>query len=105
MLKAVVYATLVALLTVVSVDKVCCVDGCTDSTAASDIAASPDAGRPSDGDHVHTCVLCVMGIEAAPAQRPLSPLTIVGELRPPTMPRPQAAPLALLDHPPRSRSL
>jgi hypothetical protein len=122
-LKGVAWVTLMALLTLVSVDRVVCADGCTDSEdGVADGRTAGDAGRNSgagggcDRDcdsgsgggqatvpaHPHSCVLCTTGLEAPVALPTLSPLGIIGRL---TVAAPRSAasiPPPLLDHPPRS---
>jgi hypothetical protein len=111
-----------ALLTLVSVDRVVCADGCTDS--GSGIADSRTSGH-DDGDddasncdcdskfasdsgcgasvpdHPHSCVLCTTGIDAPVALPTLNPLGLIGGLAAPALPIATSVPPPLLDHPPR----
>lgn len=124
MLKGVAWVTLMALLTLVSVDRVACADGCTDSgsgIADSRMSGHADGEGNSDGcdcdsrsgadggcehatvpDHPHSCVLCTTGLEAPVTLPTLSPLGIIGRLAAPALPAAASVPPPLLDHPPRS---
>ena len=68
-LRLVAALTLAAFTLLVSVDKMCCPDGCTESGAASTESVPHDA--------VHTCVLCVLGLEIPTAALSLEPLSLV----------------------------
>jgi hypothetical protein len=104
-----------ALLTLVSVDRVVCADGCTESRsgiADSRIAGDADEDCDSDcdctsghatiPDRPHECVLCTSGLEAPVALPTLSPLGIIGRLPASALPIATSVPPPLLDHPPRS---
>jgi hypothetical protein len=102
-----------ALLTLVSVDRVVCADGCTDSgngaadsrTAGGDGCGrdcDPDSGQATVPDHPHSCVLCTTGLDAPVALPTLSPLGIIGRLIVSALPIATSVPPPLLDHPPRS---
>jgi hypothetical protein len=95
-LRFIAAVTLAAFTLLVSMDKVCCPDGCTSRS-----------GEPASTESVphspaHTCVLCVLGIEAATVEFSLKPLADVS-----TVPAaiiawlPVGVPLPL-DHPPRT---
>lgn len=114
-----------ALLTLVSVDRVVCADGCTDSESgvadsltgghadgdddASDCDCDCDSSSASDSgcehatipDHPHSCVLCTTGLDAPVALPTLNPLGIIGRLAAPALPIAASVPPPLLDHPPR----
>jgi hypothetical protein len=87
--------TLVAFLVLVAGDKICCPDGCTDRSNGTASTASV----PHDG--LHTCVLCMLGVEAADAPRSDTPgdvVTSVAHALTPALPNGVAL---ALDHPPR----
>jgi hypothetical protein len=87
--------TLVAFLVLVGGDKICCPDGCTDRNSS---AASTES-VPHHG--LHTCVLCVMGVETTDALRSDVPISVVSSVVAALIPAlPTGIPL-LLDHPPR----
>lgn len=108
------------LLTLVSVDRIVCADGCTESRSgiAGDARTAGDADRNSGcdrngdsdcdsgtataPDHPHTCVLCMTGLDEPSALPTLSPLGIIGRLTAIPMPIARSIPPPLLDHPPRS---
>ncbi len=116
MLKGVAWVTLMALLTLVSVDRVVCADGCTDSgngvadcrmagdagDTGCDCDSDRDSGEATVPDHPHSCVLCTTGLEAPVALPTLSPLGLVGRLTVSALPITTSVPPPLLDHPPRS---
>ena len=87
--------TLVAFILLVGGDKICCPDGCTDrSNGTASTESVPH-------DALHTCVLCVLGVEAADAPRSDNPAGLVASVVPAlTPPLPNGIPLSL-DHPPR----
>jgi hypothetical protein len=108
-LKGVAWVTLMALLTLVSVDRVVCADGCTesrsgiaDSRTACDVDCDCDSGQATVPDHPHSCVLCTTGLAAPVALPTLSPLGIIGRLTVSALPIATSVPPPLLDHPPRS---
>ena len=87
--------TLVAFILLVGGDKICCPDGCTDrSNGTASTESVPH-------DALHTCVLCVLGVEGADALRSDNPAGFVASVVPGlTPPLPNGIPLSL-DHPPR----
>src|SRR5262245_12566697 len=98
--KGVAWVVLMALLTLVSVDRVVCADGCTDSGAASACDCDETAPVP---DSPHSCVLCTTGLEEPPLTLPtLSPLGLIGSLTVEAWHSVASVPPPLLDHPPRS---
>ena len=95
MVRSVWGVTLVAFMLLVGGDKICCPDGCTDeSNTAPSSESAPHSG-------LHTCVLCVLGVEATDTRCPDTPAgevsSVVAALTPPL---PNGIPLSL-DHPPR----
>lgn len=87
--------TLVAFALLAGTDKFCCPDGCTAQTDKS----APTQSGPHPAPH--TCVLCVLGVEAADAPRSDIPVGLVASVVPAlTPPLPTGIPLSL-DHPPR----
>ena len=70
-LRLVAALTLAAFTLLVSVDKVCCPDGCTGKSG--DAAASTESAPHSV---THTCVLCV-GVESTDVQLSLEPFATV----------------------------
>jgi hypothetical protein len=88
--------TLAAFTLLVSADKICCPDGCTGKSG------EPVSTESVPHSAAHTCVLCVLGVEAPTVQFSLKPLADVS-----TVPAaiiawlPVGAPLPL-DHPPRN---
>lgn len=70
-LRLVAALTLAAFTLLVSVDKVCCPDGCTGKSG--DAAASTESAPRSV---THTCVLCV-GVESTDVQLSLEPFATV----------------------------
>jgi hypothetical protein len=111
-LKGVAWVTLMTLLTLVSVDRVVCADGCTESQNGiagdartdgdSDCNSDCDSGTATIPDHPHACVLCTTGLDEPSALPALSPLGIVGRLTAAALPIATSLPPPLLDHPPRS---
>jgi hypothetical protein len=117
-LKGVAWVTLMTLLTLVSVDRVVCADGCTESRSGiagntrteGDADCNSDCDRDSDcasgtatvPDHPHSCVLCTTGLDEPGALPTLSPLGIIGRLTAAALPSARSIPPPLLDHPPRS---
>ena len=65
--------TLAAFTVLVIVDKVCCPDGCTKQGHAASTTSVPHSA-------VHTCVLCVLGVETPTASLSLKPLGLVSEV-------------------------
>jgi hypothetical protein len=87
--------TLVAFIVLVGGDKICCPDGCTDRSNGTPSTESV----PHDG--LHTCVLCMLGVEAVDAPRSDTPSGVVTSVVPALTPSlTNGIPLAL-DHPPR----
>ena len=87
--------TLVAFALLAGTDRFCCPDG---YTAQTDKPASTQS-EPHSAPH--TCVLCVLGVEAADAPRSDTPAGLVASVAPAlTPPLPNGIPLSL-DHPPR----
>src|SRR4051812_4855941 len=94
LVRAVAVLILVAFTALVSVDKVCCPDGCTDR---SDTPVSTESG-PYHA--THTCVLCV-GVDAPIVLLPVKPFTAVSPVAAVLTPSlPIGAP-ERVDHPPR----
>lgn len=95
-LRFVAVITLAAFTLLVGADRICCPDGCTDR------GDEPDAPESVPHSTAHTCVLCVLGVEAPAVQLSLKPLTSVSAVLPPGIAwLPVGTPLAL-DHPPRN---
>jgi hypothetical protein len=89
-------ATLAAFTLLVSMDKICCPDGCTDS------GGEPVSTQSVPHNPAHTCVLCVLGVEAATVEFSLKPLADVSIVPAAIIAwLPVGAPLPL-DHPPRT---
>ena len=88
-LKGLAWVALIALLTLVCVDRVVCVDGCTESPTGL-------------ADGAHSCVLCTSGLDAPVELPTLSPLGIIGSFAVPALPPTTSVPPPILDHPPRS---
>jgi hypothetical protein len=87
--------TLVAFMLLVGGDKICCPDGCTDGNNGTASTESVPHNGP------HTCVLCVLGVEAVDAPRSDTPAGLVSSVVPALTPSlPNGIPLSL-DHPPR----
>jgi hypothetical protein len=87
--------TLVAFILLVGGDKICCPDGCTDRSNGTASTESVPHDAP------HTCVLCVLGVEAADAPRSDAPAGVVSSVGAALTPSlPNGMPLSL-DHPPR----
>jgi hypothetical protein len=87
--------TLVAFILLVGGDKICCPDGC---TGRSNGTASTES-VPHDA--LHTCVLCVLGVEATDVRSADTPGGVVSPIDPALTPSlPTGIPLSL-DHPPR----
>jgi hypothetical protein len=95
LVRALAVLILVAFTVLVSVDKICCPDGCTDSRSDTPVSTE------SSPHHVtHTCVLCV-GVDAPILLLPVKPFTArspVAAVLTPSLPI--GAP-ARVDHPPR----
>jgi hypothetical protein len=87
------------MLTLVSVDKLCCPDGCTD--LAPQAADHLDERAPDGHEDVSTCVLCVMGVEAAIELKPLQALGFTGTATPLSDSRIPLDPAFHVYHPPR----
>lgn len=96
MIRCIATITVAAFLTLVAVDQVCCPDGCTDQTHS---ASTSDDALPNDS--LHTCVLCVLGVEPAVSAPQLEPLALVGTSLPALTPSVRLAPPPLPYHPPR----
>jgi hypothetical protein len=95
-LRFIAAVTLAAFTLLFCMDKVCCPDGC---TGRSD---EPVSTESVPHNPVHTCVLCVLGIEAATVQFSLTPLADVSIVPAAIIAwLPIGAPLPL-DHPPRT---
>ena len=95
MARCVAIVTLLAFALVAGTDKFCCPDGCTAQTEKAASTQSEPHSAP------HTCVLCVLGVEAADAQRSDNPAGIVSSVAAALTPSlPNGVPLSL-DHPPR----
>jgi hypothetical protein len=127
-LKGVAWVTLMTLLTLVSVDRVVCADGCTESRNGiagdarthgddecnadgdcdserdcnSDGDSDCNSGAATTSDHPHACVLCTSGLDEPSALPSLSPLGIIGRLTVAALSNVTSVPPPLLDHPPRS---
>jgi len=69
-LRLVAALTLAAFTLLVSVDKVCCPDGCTENSGAVATESVPHTVA-------HTCVLCVLGVETAIPPLSLHPPALV----------------------------
>jgi hypothetical protein len=79
----------------VSVDKICCPDGCTDSS-------DKPVSSQSIPQHVtHTCVLCV-GVDAPTISMPMKPFTAVSTVTVALTPALPSGTPGRVDHPPRA---
>jgi hypothetical protein len=93
--RAVAILILVAFTMLVSVDKICCPDGCTDG---SDGPVSSQSVPP----HVtHTCVLCV-GVDAPMISVPMKPFAAVSTVTVALTPALPSGTPGRVDHPPRA---
>jgi hypothetical protein len=87
--------TLVAFMLLVAGDKICCPDGCTDTSERSPMTESVPH------DDAHTCVLCVLGVESADTPPSDTPAELVATIVPALTPSLHAGIPLALDHPPR----
>jgi hypothetical protein len=95
LLRTVAVLILVAFTMLVSVDKICCPDGCTDRSDR------PVSSEPIPQHVTHTCVLCV-GVDAPMISIPMKPSTAVSTVTMALTPAlPSGAPCRV-DHPPRA---
>jgi hypothetical protein len=95
LVRLVAVLIVVAFTTLVSVDKICCPDGCTDRS-----------DRPVSTESVphqvtHTCVLCV-GVDAPIVLLPAKPFTAVSTVTAALTPSLPAGAPGHVDHPPRA---
>jgi hypothetical protein len=87
--------TLLAFVLLVGGDRICCPDGCTDTSKHAPLTESVPHSGP------HTCLLCTLGVEAPDAPRSDTPAELVSDVTPaPSATLPNGIPLSL-DHPPR----
>jgi hypothetical protein len=85
----------VAFTMLVSVDKICCPDGCTDRSD------KPVSTEPAPHQVAHTCFLCV-GVDRPIVLLPVEPFTAVSSVTAASsLPLPAGTP-DQVDHPPRA---
>ncbi|OFW29652.1 MAG: hypothetical protein A3H97_01800 [Acidobacteria bacterium RIFCSPLOWO2_02_FULL_65_29] len=95
MLRFIAAVTLAGFTLLVSADTFCCPDGCTDS---SDEPVSTESVPHGEA---HTCVLCVLGVEASVMHLSLEPLADVSIISAATVAWLLVGSPLTLDHPPR----
>jgi hypothetical protein len=94
-LRLLAVVLLAAFTMLVSVDKICCPDGCTDRRD------KPVPSESAPHHATHTCVLCV-GVDGPPVSMPTKPFTAMSTVTAaPTPALPSGTP-GRVDHPPRA---
>ena len=94
-MRLVAAATLVAFTLLVSIDRLCCPDGCTSS-------AEPVSTESVPHDVAHTCVLCVLGVQAPAIDLSFEPAAEASAGSPSIMTCPLVGTPLALDRPPRA---